>query len=283
MSLKPIAIDTIMRDGTVIRSALTHGACKDMTLLLLHGFGEGGYIWECTRDVLGSVWSIVVPDLRGHGDSGRSRSGRYDLDLYIDDVLSVIDQLRLERIGLIGHSMGGRIAAYIATRRPARAVALALLDTNLDNPSAKAIVCDGFQRNLRRYACVNDYAEWLLSTRPLLSERMANMLAQGALRKCEAGFELKVDPAIIDGYDEQQTSGNIDFSTLLELIRCPSIVIRGIGSAILNGQSAKEMAVRLRSAVLVSIQNSGHGVVTDNPISLNQILYEFILGINRAR
>jgi pimeloyl-ACP methyl ester carboxylesterase len=83
------------------------------TLLLLHGLGSNGAVWNRVLDALAGRWKgrILVPDLRGHG---RSEPGReYALGRHAADVADFL--ARGERVSIAGHSMGGAIGVALAS------------------------------------------------------------------------------------------------------------------------------------------------------------------------
>jgi pimeloyl-ACP methyl ester carboxylesterase len=99
----------------------------DLPALLLHGFTASALTWARAGRSLGHCRRLVLPDFRGHGDSGRSERG-FTLDLLTGDTLGLIDGLGLNRFALLGHSMGAEIAARIAVELPDAVSALVLED-----------------------------------------------------------------------------------------------------------------------------------------------------------
>ncbi len=79
-------------------------------------------------------------DLRGHGDSGRP--GRYSLEAMRDDVLALLDAHGLDRVDLVGHSMGGVVAYLVAQERPERVARLVLEDVPAPRPRPASPVAD---------------------------------------------------------------------------------------------------------------------------------------------
>jgi pimeloyl-ACP methyl ester carboxylesterase len=71
--------------------------------------------------------SVLAPDLRGRGDSA-ALPGPYGIAAHVADLISVLDHLDVERVVLVGHSMGAYVAARIAAEHPARAAGLVLVD-----------------------------------------------------------------------------------------------------------------------------------------------------------
>ncbi|MEV6953784.1 alpha/beta fold hydrolase [Streptomyces sp. NPDC051183] len=95
-------------------------------LLLLPALGETAGHWAPVRDGLAREHRVYALDLRGHG--GSERTAEYSLTLMRDDVLGFLDALGLDRVDLIGHSMGGVVAHLVAQRQPHRIARLVLED-----------------------------------------------------------------------------------------------------------------------------------------------------------
>jgi 2-succinyl-6-hydroxy-2,4-cyclohexadiene-1-carboxylate synthase len=96
-------------------------------LVFVHGFGTDR---EALRDLaqrVGEGYRVVLVDLRGHGASGapdlgdsRDDEAAYGYPVQCEDLLALQDELRLERVHWVGHSMGGQLALMAALRAPAR-------------------------------------------------------------------------------------------------------------------------------------------------------------------
>lgn len=87
-------------------------------LLYLHYWGGSARTWRPVIDALPDDHRHIAVDLRGWGDAAKPDAG-YRLADMADDVRGMIDALGLERYVLVGHSMGGKLAQYIAADRPA--------------------------------------------------------------------------------------------------------------------------------------------------------------------
>ncbi|WP_269858459.1 alpha/beta fold hydrolase [Streptomyces sp. RPT161] len=93
-------------------------------VVLLHALGETSTDWDAVAEEFAARWRVYVPDLRGHGRS--DWPGRYSFDLMRDDVLALLNALRLDRVTLLGHSMGGVVAHLFAQAHPERVERLVL-------------------------------------------------------------------------------------------------------------------------------------------------------------
>jgi 2-succinyl-6-hydroxy-2,4-cyclohexadiene-1-carboxylate synthase len=96
-------------------------------LVLLHGFTGSAETWAPLRAALGAAHTAIAVDLPGHGRStAPGDPSRYELRRFADDLARVLDALAIERVALLGYSMGGRAALRFALRHPERVAALIL-------------------------------------------------------------------------------------------------------------------------------------------------------------
>jgi len=130
------------------------GSGTQHQLLLLHYFGGSGRSWDAVidglmeRNDLAYRLHCFAPDLRGFGATEAPPSG-YTLDDYADDILALVASLGLDNYWLVGHSMGGKIALNVATRRPAGLNGLLLVAPS--PPTAEPIEAAERARLLQRH------------------------------------------------------------------------------------------------------------------------------------
>jgi pimeloyl-ACP methyl ester carboxylesterase len=108
-------------DGARIHYTRTGGAKPPV--LLLHGVQVSGLMWLRTAQALESTYDVVMPDIRGHGQSSRVEPD-LSIDMLVGDMIALLSALGLERPFVVGHSMGADIAGRLAATTPARAVVL---------------------------------------------------------------------------------------------------------------------------------------------------------------
>ena len=117
-----------LRSGLRVRAVETGPPSGD-AVLLLPGWGSSVYEYRKNLPALaGAGYRAITVDLKGHGLSDKPSDPRqYSLDAMVDHVLEVMDALELRRAHLIGHSLGGAIAAELALRATTRVRSLALI------------------------------------------------------------------------------------------------------------------------------------------------------------
>jgi haloacetate dehalogenase len=110
----------------------TGGTAGAPPLLLLHGFPQTHVMWQRVAQRLQQDFFLVLPDLRGYGDSshapGLPDHANYSKRALAQDLVEVMDALGLGGFGLCGHDRGGRVAHRLALDHPARVRKLCVID-----------------------------------------------------------------------------------------------------------------------------------------------------------
>jgi len=101
-------------------------------LLLLHGFPQTHVMWHRVAKRLQQDFYLVMPDLRGYGDSSKPAGlpdhSNYSKRCMAQDMVALMDALGVGRFGLCGHDRGGRVAHRLALDHPARVQRLCVID-----------------------------------------------------------------------------------------------------------------------------------------------------------
>jgi pimeloyl-ACP methyl ester carboxylesterase len=121
--------------GPSIEQVVVHGYRRAFrrcgsgpVLLLLHGIGDSSEAWAPLMPALGEHFTVVAPDLLGHGSSDKPRAD-YSVAAYANGVRDLMDVLGIERATVVGHSLGGGVAAQACYQYPHRFERLVLVST----------------------------------------------------------------------------------------------------------------------------------------------------------
>jgi len=123
MAQQPLRVTT--KDGVSIVYE-SHGKGRT-AIVLIHGWSCDRSYWKGQIDYFAKDYKVVTIDLGGHGESGLGRSD-WTIYSFGNDVADVIKELKLERVVLVGHSMGGDVIADAAMLMPGRVAGLVLVD-----------------------------------------------------------------------------------------------------------------------------------------------------------
>ncbi len=143
------------------RLALSSGITMNVALagpedappvILLHGFPESHRTWAKLAPLLADRWRLIMPDLRGFGDSDRPLDvAAYSTDTLIADVFALADALGVDRFALLGHDWGGAVAWAAALRGNSRIERLAIINSPHPTIFQRSIIDDQAQRAASQY------------------------------------------------------------------------------------------------------------------------------------
>ncbi len=137
-------------------------------MVCIHGVAQhGGIFGGLGVRLAAQGHSVVAVDLRGHGDSGREPP--WNTDSHIQDLLSTLDSLGIERATWVGHSFGGRLAAEVAHRAPDRTAKLVLLDPGLEVSPTQALRSAEIERLDWSFATVDGAVNAVLSNESMVA------------------------------------------------------------------------------------------------------------------
>ena len=103
---------------------------KGPAVVLLHGFGDSGDMWEPLAEVLVKDHTVIVPDLRGMGLSSHPDTG-YDKKTEAQDITAVMDHLKVQKAALVTHDIGNMVGYALAAQYPERITRWAVIDAPL--------------------------------------------------------------------------------------------------------------------------------------------------------
>ena len=178
---------------------LHHGG-NGPPLLLLHGYPQTHVIWHQIADRLAQHYTLVMPDLRGYGDSSRpvgdADHGNYSKRMMAQDVAEVMTALGHPRYFVCGHDRGGRVAHRLALDHPAAVDRLMLLDI-----SPTSTMYEGTDK-----AFATAYFHWfmLIQPKPLPETLVGNsaaFLLKAMLGGWGSGGHAYIDPAAMAEYE----------------------------------------------------------------------------------
>lgn len=115
----------------------TWGSPASTPLLAIHGVTANHLAWEWLSQVLPDRW-IIAPDLRGRGDSG-DLEGPWGMSQHADDLHDVLGFFDIDSVEVVGHSMGGFVAATFAHRYPLQVHNVLLVDGGIPIPKPENV------------------------------------------------------------------------------------------------------------------------------------------------
>ena len=226
---------------------------KGMPLVLLHGYPLDHSIWEPLVPRLENDFDLILPDLRGFGES-EAAGMDFSMADCAADIAGMLDQLNIHEAAMVGHSMGGYVTLACARSIPGRVLGLGLVSsqTLADTPEKKAgryqeaedilahgvrEVADGMSTKMTAKA---DLQAWL---KELILRQRPEGLA-GALR------------AMAERPDSTPLLSGFDF---------PFVLVHGLADRLIPVERARIVKAAVPWAHLTEIPGSGHMPMLENP------------------
>ncbi|MFG5382290.1 alpha/beta fold hydrolase [Yoonia sp. R2-816] len=237
--------------------------------VLLHGLGDGADIWRPVLDHWpGQAPPIMALDLPGHGGSGRLPEDKYRVPEIARVIAAALHHLRLERVVLIGHSVGAGIALHLAGSGLMRPHGTILIERSAEAvEQADAAVAKHVDGLIVGATDLDRLITYVRSQLPLADARATTEAITALARQADTGWHLPIDPAVKRLLD-RSANGDGEWA-LLKAVQGPVAIVRGQYSSFLPLTIAERMAAMARSPVTVeTITRSGHAISLEQPAAL---------------
>lgn len=231
-------------------------------ILLLHSLAAHGHWWDWTAPRWAPRWRVVALDFRGHGASAHAVPPAYTFDDYAGDVAGALDRLGAGRAVLVGHSLGGYVAALVAARHPARVPAVVIADMLSQWTEAYASMA---QRQASRpppefpAVATAGAAFKLVPPDTRATPEMLRHLGEAGVRRTPAGaWQLAFDRAVF-------LHPPVDPWPVLPRVACPALVIHGESSGLMDRAAAERVAAAIPRGTARTLPGAHHHLVLDAP------------------
>jgi 3-oxoadipate enol-lactonase len=263
---RPIKSD----DAEIVYRVLGEG----LPIILLHPFPANHEFWLPVAGSLATRYRVVLPDLRGHGDSGVGE-GPATMEKHTADLSRVMDDAEIGRAPLVGVSIGGYALFEFWRRHRGRVAALALCDTKAPADSAEA--------RAGRLQAANDVLE--RGTEPFFESMIPRLLGQttretrpdlvaGALRMMR-----KMSPEDV-AQVQRGMAARPDSVDTLKTINVPTLLITGEEDILTGVNEAELMRQHISGSQLRVIPKAGHYSPWEQPEEAAKLLRQFLDGIS---
>jgi pimeloyl-ACP methyl ester carboxylesterase len=261
-----------------------------LTVLCLHGLTRNVADFGVIAERLSARYRVIAADQRGRGKSQWDpQIANYRPSTYVADMFALLDHLAIERVAVIGTSMGGIMAMIMGAMQPRRLQGIVLNDIG---PEVSAAGLQRLRHSLNDRTPASTWAEASVQAKrlngmafPDYRDADWDAFARRTYVQDPAGRPVPAfDPAILNGLNETSPSAvPADlWSQWRQLAPIPMLAIRGALSDIITAETLESMAARHPNLRTVTLVNRGHAPMLDEPEAVAAI-EEFLKRLETPR
>ncbi|WP_458456929.1 alpha/beta fold hydrolase [Methanobrevibacter sp.] len=242
------------------------------SLLLIHGLTGNKSTMYPIRDMFKDDYRVITVDTRGHGES--TRPEHYTLEDHAHDVHGIIEELNLEKVDILGYSMG----SYIALRAA---------EVRCDDINNLVLVCT--KPNGKTSSVARILKEANLDITQVSQEEMMGVILKASLApqsfekvvsgELDVGELLKGDGDELSEEEkaaEDASLADFDNSTDYDKVTCSTLVIGAEYDGINPPELGREVADGIKDAQFELIKDAGHLAVVEKPDEFQKIVNDFL-------
>ena len=256
---------SVLTDDRVTISYQVQGS-GPTTILYMHGWaGSGAQFDEALAELDLNALRVITMDFRGHGESDKAVNP-YGLDRIADDVWAVADAVGAEEIILVGFSMSGKFAQYVALAQPERVAGLVLLAgfSAAEMAFPQDVVRDWVSR-----AGDRDRLRELIT--PFISEPVEAVVLNRYIEHA-----MRVPATVLEC--TLQTCIRSSFVDRVESLTMPTLVVGGKRDAYFPPEAVAQLARSLPSARGICL-DCNHEIEMERPRELARLIEAFVCGL----
>jgi 3-oxoadipate enol-lactonase len=248
-----------------------------MPVLFVHGFPFSHEMWRHQLDVTSPFYRSIAYDIRGHGKSFVG-DGQFTIDGHVEDLIALLDHLKIQRVVIVGLSMGGYITLRALERFPERFRAVVLCDTRseVDTDEGKAKRFAGMAGVKKNGSAVfaeafikNVFAPDTFGTNPAAVESIRAIIA-------------RTPPLSIAG-TLLALAARTDTTASLKNITVPTLILVGEKDVTTPPADSHAMHERIAGSELHIIPNAAHMSNLENPPFFNERLLTFLKRVSAMK
>jgi 3-oxoadipate enol-lactonase len=242
-------------------------------IIFIHGFPFNKEMWNSQKEALKNTFHVISYDVRGHGNSSAGNQ-EFSIEVFANDLICLMDILKIEKAVLCGLSMGGYISLNAAVNFPLRFEALVLSDTHCiaDTPETKEKRMKAIA-NIRNNG-VEKYAD----------ESLKNLFAAESFTSGREAIE-DVRKMILNTSEQSlcntllALAARKETCSKLKKIKMPVLIMAGKEDILTPPSAALMMHEKIDGSALNIIEHAGHLSNMENPGDFNFHLKKFLSAI----
>ncbi len=270
-------------DDHIELAAHAWGQPEHPPVILLHGGGQTRHAWKNTaRQLAAQGFYAMAVDLRGHGDSGWSPSGKYSMDGFVADLRCIAKTCRQPPV-VIGASLGGITGLVCEGEGPPLMAALVLVDvtpTVQQTGIEKIRLFMGAQAK-EGFASVEAAADSIAAYLPHRPRpRSLAGLGKNLRQHVDGRYRWHWDPALLNFSQQSLTAAlSARLTAAASEIKMPVLLVRGDASELVSTADVDQFLKLVPHAQYANVADAGHMVAGDVNDQFGVAVLDFLLGL----
>lgn len=239
-------------------------------VILIHGWTQAWNTWRSTLETFEGRYRMYAPDLWGFGESDKDH---FEVPAFIEMIPQFMDELGMDCVPIMGHSMGGTTALGVALKYPERVQKVAVVGSPVDGRSLSFFLKLAGQRAVASLMLAGKRAPvlrmFLRLWSPFVSRQNPRQFYEMTVQNSE-GFTTESFFSSIDSLRRT------DLTADLSRIRVPAMGIYGLDDVIVSPDQIKLFEKHLPESRRVPVPDAGHFVMWDQPAVFNSAFSSFM-------
>lgn len=239
-------------------------------IILIHGWTQAWNTWRSTMETFQNHYRIYAPDLWGFGESEKEH---FTVPHFIELIPQLMDALGIERVPIMGHSMGGTTALGVALKYPERVQKVAVVGSPVNGNSLSFFLKLAGRRSVASFMLAGKNAPmlrlFLKLWSPFVSRQNPQLFYEMTVKNAE-GFTTESFFSSIDSLRRTNLTAE------LRNIGVPVMAVYGLNDVIVNPNQIELFERHLPHSTRVRIRDAGHFVMWDQPTEFNHAFRLFM-------
>jgi 3-oxoadipate enol-lactonase len=229
-------------------------------LVLIHGYPLDRTTWNEVASLLETDFDLIIPDLRGMGQSD-TMDKTYTITDLASDIAGLLDHLKIQKAFIAGHSMGGYVALAFVRAYPNRVRGLGMI--------ASQVLADPPERKAGRYKTAAEVAEKGIGV--VVDSMTTKLSADARIQSFVRDVMRRQKPVGVIGSLKAMAERPAS-SDLFKSFKFPVVIVHGDADALIPVERGREMKAALPSAHYAELRGASHMSMMENPKEVAEAL-----------